>query len=66
MPWAALLVVLDGGVVSPPPPAIVESELVYDRAPFRSAHASTIAETRAFAQNMSELGVRVFHGGRFD
>ena len=46
MPWAALLVVLDGGVVSPPPPAIVESELVYDRAPFRSAHASTIAETR--------------------
>lgn len=30
----------------PPPPAIVASEFIYDRAPFPSAHASTIVETR--------------------
>jgi hypothetical protein len=29
----------------PPSPAIVVSEFIYDRAPFPSAHASTIVET---------------------
>ena len=31
--------------VRPPPPAIVLSEFLYDRASFPSAHASTIVET---------------------
>jgi predicted neuraminidase len=31
---------------SPQSPAIVKSELIYERAPFPSAHASTIVETR--------------------
>src|SRR2546425_16196 len=30
----------------PPPSAIVVSEFIYDRAPFPSAHASTVVETR--------------------
>src|SRR3954467_3413459 len=31
---------------SPVSPAIVQSEFIYERAPFPSAHASTIVETR--------------------
>jgi predicted neuraminidase len=35
-----------GADPQPPPSAIVVSEFIYDRAPFPSAHASTIVETR--------------------
>ena len=41
-----LLVALEGVIASSPSPVIVGSELVYTSAPFPSAHASTIAETR--------------------
>ncbi len=41
-----LLGVLDGAIASLPSPVIVGSELLYEGAPFPSAHASTIAETR--------------------
>lgn len=37
---------LDGAMASSPSPALVGSEFVYESAPFPSAHASTIAETR--------------------
>ena len=40
-----LLVVFPGTIASSPSPVII-SELVYESAPFPSAHASTIAETR--------------------
>ena len=40
-----LLVTLEGAIASSPSPVIVSSELVYESAPFPSAHASTIAET---------------------
>jgi len=45
------LVALSGaaqsGAPSSPSPAIVKSEFIFERAPFPSAHASTIVETRA-------------------
>jgi len=39
------VVVLDGAIASSPSPVIVGAELVYESAPFPSAHASTIVET---------------------
>jgi predicted neuraminidase len=41
-----LLVALGAARARPPSPAIVGSELVYESAPFPSAHASSLAETR--------------------
>jgi predicted neuraminidase len=46
VPWTGVLIVLEVSTPRPPSPVIVRSELVYQSAPFPSAHASTVVETR--------------------
>src|SRR3954464_6320545 len=42
-----ITLVIDHQEPSPPAPAIVKAEFIYEHAPFPSAHASTIVETRS-------------------
>src|SRR5271157_601197 len=44
---AALLVVATGGAGPAPQPGLISGNFIFDKAPFPSAHASTIVETKS-------------------